>query len=237
MRSDVEVRLGPGDRERLEAVLADRNSAQKHVWRAQLLYSTYLGGSGGDGAVGVAVDGPGNAYVTGSTTSTDFPTVNAVQLVFGGGTDAFVTKLNRTGRQLLYSTYLGGSGNDIGRGGVAVDGPGNAHVTGNTTSTDFPTVNAVQPVSGGGSDAFVTKLNRTGSRLLYSTYLGGSGGDLGFGVAVDGSGNAYVTGDTLSTNFPTVNAVQPVFGGVQDAFVTKLNRTGSQLLYSTYRIR
>ena len=129
-------------------------------------------------ACGIAVDDPGNAYVTGGTNSTDFPTVNAVQPAFGGGGDAFVAKLDRNGSQLLYSTYLGGS--EVRQGfGIAVDDPGNAYVTGGTDSPDFPTVNAVQPAFGGGADAFVAKLNRNGSRLLYSTYLGGSGDDAG----------------------------------------------------------
>jgi hypothetical protein len=204
-----------------------------------LVYSTYLGGSGGDFGDGIAVDDRGNAYVTGDTTSTDFPTVNAVQPTLGGGSDAFldafVAKLTPQGSQLLYSTYLGGSGFDRGDG-IAVDDRGNAYVAGNTTSTDFPTVNAVQPTFGGGNlDAFVAKLTPHGSQLLYSTYLGGSGDEFGNGIAVDDRGNAYVTGQTASTDFPTVNAVQPTFrGGNFDAFVTKLTRNGSQLLYSTY---
>ena len=136
-----------------------------------------------------------------------------------------MAKLNRDGDRLLYSTYLGGSGEDSAFGGIAVDNPGNAYVTGYTLSTDFPTVGAVQPASGGGQDAFVAKLNRDGDRLLYSTYLGGSGVDFGRGIAVDKPGNAYVTGGTFSTDFPTVGAVQPASGGGQDAFVAKL---GSQ---------
>jgi hypothetical protein len=200
-----------------------------------LVYSTYLGGSGGDEGRGIAVDNRGNAYVTGRTQSTNFPTVNAVQPAFGGGdNDAFVAKLSRNGSQLLYSTYLGGSEGDFGTG-IAADNRGNAYVTGFTESTDFPTVNAVQPALGVSPDAFVAKLNRNGSQLLYSTYLGGSGAEVGSGIAADGPGNAYVTGLTESTDFPTVNAVQPALGGgFFDAFVAKLTRNGSQLLYSTY---
>jgi Beta-propeller repeat len=122
---------------------------------------------------------------------------------------------------LVYSTYLGGSGGDEGRG-IAVDNRGNAYVTGSTDSTNFPTVNAVQPALGGNSDAFVAKLTGNGSQLLYSTYLGGTAGDIGLGIAVDDRGNAYVAGLTRSTNFPTVNAAQPAFGGDSDAFVAKL---------------
>ena len=200
-----------------------------------LVYSTYLGGSGGDSGFGIAVDGSGNAYVTGDTESTNFPTANALQPTFGGGQiDAFVTKINPSGSALGYSTYLGGSGADDGFG-IAVDGLGNAYVTGTTESTNFPTANALQPTSGGSYDAFVTKINASGSALVYSTYLGGSGGDSGFGIAVDGSGNAYVTGDTESTNFPTANALQPTFdGGLGDAFVTEIDASGSALVYSTY---
>jgi Beta-propeller repeat len=125
---------------------------------------------------------------------------------------------------LVYSTYLGGNAGDVGDqgNGIAVDNRGNAYVTGFTGSTDFPTVNAVQPAFGGGADAFMAKLTRSGSQLLYSTYLGGSGFELGSGIAVDNRGNAYVTGQTNSTDFPTVNAVQPAFGGGADAFVAKL---------------
>src|SRR5439155_1551224 len=126
--------------------------------------------------------------------------------------DAFVAQLNPTGSALVYSTYLGGSSGDEGNG-IAVDPAGNAYVTGRTDSPNFPTVNPLQPASGGGSDAFVAKLNPTGSALAYSTYLGGSGGDIGFGIAADTAGNAYVTGYTTSTNFPTAHPLQPAPGG------------------------
>jgi hypothetical protein len=205
-----------------------------------LFYSTYLGGSGDDFGYGIAVDAVGNAYVTGTTTSTNFPTTaGAFQTASGGRADAFVTKLNPTGSApLVYSTYLGGSGDDGGRGGIAVDALGNAYVTGFTNSTNFPTtVGAFQTTYGGGfGDAFVTKLNPTGAALVYSTYLGGSDDDEGLGIAVDALGNAYVTGVTFSTNFPTTaGAFQTASGGSVDAFVTKLNPTGSApLVYSTY---
>jgi len=204
-----------------------------------LSYSTYLGGSGGDEGWGIAVDTLGNAYVTGSTSSTNFPTnLGSFQTAFGGGyADAFVTKLNATGSALVYSTYLGGSGSEGGGFGIAVDSLGNAYVTGGTASTDFPvTPGAFQTALAGGSDAFVTKLDATGSALLYSTYLGGSGGEGGmFRIAVDSLGNAYVAGHTASTDFPvTVGAFQTAFVGNVAAFVTKLNATGSALFYSTY---
>jgi hypothetical protein len=209
-----------------------------------LVYSTYLGGSTFDQGTGIAVDAAGNAYVTGGTNSSNFPTTaGAFQTTFAGGfVDAFVMKLNPTGTALVYSTYLGGSGSLESSGseavnGIAVDAAGNAYVTGGTNSSNFPTTAGAFQTTGGGisSDAFVTKLNPTGSALVYSTYLGGSRGDSGFGIAVDAAGNAYVTGDTDSTNFPTtVGAFQPGFAAGGDAFVTKLNPTGSALVYSTY---
>jgi hypothetical protein len=199
-----------------------------------LVYSTYLGGSGDESGNGIAADSSGNAYVTGSTNSTDFPTMNPLQPTNGGGGDSFVAKLNPSGSALIYSTYLGGSAADYGNA-IAVDGSGNAYVTGQTSSTNFPTTaGAFQTTCGGFNDAFVTMLTSTGSTLAFSTYLGGSGTDIGQGVAVDGSGNAYVTGWTDSTDFPTMNPLQPIFGGNQDAFVTKVNPTGSALVYSTY---
>jgi len=198
-----------------------------------LVYSTYLGGSGNDRGAGIAVDSSGNAYVTGVTGSTNFPTLNPFQATSGGGDDAFVTNLTPTGNAPVYSTYLGGSGNEI-AAGIAVDPSGNAYFTGPTDSTNFPTLNPFQATSGGGKDVFVTKLNAAGSGLVYSTYLGGSGDDLGTSVIVDSSGNAYVTGFTGSTNFPTLNPFQPTSGGGNDAFVSKLNPTGNALVYSTY---
>ncbi len=210
-----------------------------------LIYSTYLGGSGGSTGYGIAVDDAGNAYVTGSTTSADFPiTPGAFQIVCNGGDgcltygDAFITKINPTGSAMVYSTYLGGSLGEYGSV-VAVDSSGDAYVTGNTNSTDFPTANPLQPTfGGGGSDAFVAELNPSGAALVYSTYLGGSGSDAGTGVAVDRSGEAYVTGGTSSTDFPvTSGAFQTTCGNpgsCESAFVTKFNSTGSALVYSTY---
>jgi hypothetical protein len=198
-----------------------------------LVYSTYLGGGDFEMALGIAVDASGNAYVTGATLSTDFPTANALQGAKAGGIDTFVAKLDAAGSAVIYSSYVGGSGDEYARD-IAVDGSGNAYVTGWTLSTNFPTGNALQAASGGSFDAFVTKLDATGAALAYSTYLGGSDTDQGLGIAVDTSGNAYVAGQTNSTNFPTANPLQAVNAGASDAFVAKLNAAGSALVYSTY---
>jgi photosystem II stability/assembly factor-like uncharacterized protein len=206
---------------------------------ASLVYSTYLGGSAftGDGGYGIAVDAAGNAYVTGHTTSTNFPTVSSFQANLKGAANAFVTKFAADGASLVYSTYLGGNSNlywlDSGFG-IAVDAAGNAYVTGTTSATNFPTANPFQPSLKGIWNAFVTKLAADGASLVYSTYLGGSNSDAGSGIAVDAAGNAYVTGYTQSTNFPTANPFQPNLKGGPDAFVTKLAADGASLVYSTY---
>ena len=208
-----------------------------------LAYSTYLGGSAEDEGGGIAVDTSGNAYVTGETHSSNFPTTSgAFNTTLKGGEDVFITKLNAAGSAVLYSTYLGGNGGEIGRG-IAVDAAGNAYVSGITSSADFPvTPGAFQTTYGGNEDAFVSKLNAAGSVLIYSTYLGGSAPDGDFdggggNIAIDAAGNAYVTGETISPNFPTTSGAfqpRPGPGAVQDAFVSKLNATGSALVYSTY---
>jgi uncharacterized protein (TIGR03437 family) len=199
-----------------------------------LVYSTYLGGSNSDYGNGIAVDAAGNAYVTGQTYSTNFPTANPLQATNALRGDVFVAKLSANGSALVYSTYLGGSGTDYGYG-IAVDSAGNAYVTGLTTSTNFPTANSFQASNAGGTDVFVAKLNAAGSALVYSTYLGGSSSDFGYGIAVDAAGNAYVTGQTYSTNFPTANPLQATNAGNGDeVFVAKVNPAGSALVYSTY---
>jgi hypothetical protein len=186
-----------------------------------LVYSTYLGGSYNEEGLAIAVDGSGNAYVTGWTTSTDFPKVNAKYPNLWGPRDAFVFKLSDDGQTVRYSTYLGGSSEDIGWG-IAVDGSGNAYVTGDTLSTDFPKVNAKYPNLLGPSDAFVFKLSGDGQIVRYSTYLGGSSEDRSLGIAVDGSGNAYATGWTTSIDFPKPNALYPDLWGPRDAFIFKI---------------
>ncbi|SDY49856.1 SBBP repeat-containing protein [Thermoactinomyces sp. DSM 45892] len=201
-----------------------------------LVYSSFLGGAASDDGRGVALDGSGNAYVTGNTQSANFPvTPGAFQTAFGGVRDAFITKVNSSGSALVYSSYLGGTVEDDGWG-IEVDGSGNAYVTGLTQSANFPvTPGAFQTVFGGVQDAFITKLDSSGSTLVYSSYLGGAGNDDGGGIALDGSGNAYVIGSTQSANFPvTPGAFQTVFGGVQDAFITKLDPSGSSLVFSSY---
>jgi hypothetical protein len=200
-----------------------------------LAYSTYLGGSSDDDSWAIAVAASGNAYLTGNTSSTDFPTESPIQGTNAGSSDAFVTKINATGSALAYSTYLGGSDWDCSYG-IAVDTSGNAYLTGESRSTDFPTESPIQGTHAGGLyDAFITKINATGSALVYSTYLGGaSSGEHGRGIAVDTPGNAYLTGMTISTEFPTESPIQGTHGGGWDAFITKINATGSALVYSTY---
>jgi hypothetical protein len=201
----------------------------------QLIYSTYLGGAGDDGATSLAVDSVGNVYVTGVTTSANFRTTNPLQAHHGGGLfDAFVAKLNPAGSQLVYSTYLGGSGEDRAFR-IAVDRAGNAYVTGDTDSLNFPVASPLQRNKSGGVDAFISKINPSGAALIYSTYLGGSSIEGGTAITVDATGNAYVTGFTASPNFPVVAPLQQNFaGGSFDGFVAKINAAGSVLDYSTY---
>ena len=178
------------------------------------------------------MDSLGAAYVVGNTTSPDFPSVNPLP-VTGGGYDAFVAKLAPDGTRLIYSTHLGGSGGEEGFG-MAIDGSGAAYVTGNTSSGDFPTMNALQPQTSVDRDAFVVKIAPEGGAMIYGTFLGGHGWDRGYDVAVDTAGAAHVTGFTESADFPTMNALQPALGGPRDAFVSKLSPDGAALVYSTY---
>jgi hypothetical protein len=198
-----------------------------------LSYSSYLGGSGNDNAVAVAVDAAGNSYLTGDTVSPDFPLSEPAQSQPAGQKDVFVTKVNAAGTAWLYSTYLGGGGNDSGRA-IAVDSSGNAYVAGLTGSLDFPVVNPYQAALAGLQNAFVAKLNQTGSGLIYSTYLGGSSIDQANGIAVDSSGAVFVAGDTVSSNFPTRNPLQASLAGGKDGFVTKIDPSGASLAYSTF---
>jgi hypothetical protein len=226
-KNPIQSSLGGGD----DAFVAKLNPQGDDI-----IYSTYLGGIGGEFGTGIAIDDRGQAYVTGTTTSANFPTtIEAFQSTFQGGQDAYVAKLSRDGKSLIYSTYLGGLDDDQ-SDGIALDRDGHAYVAGITRSPNFPTQNAFQNSLAFGDDAFVTKFDQDGDRLIYSTYLGGNAEDAADAIAVDKWGHAYVTGQTLSTNFPVKHAFQQKYaGGIgSDAFVTKLDRDGDRLIYSTY---
>ena len=202
---------------------------------SQLIYSTYLGGSSNDGATAVATDSTGNLYITGVTSSPNFPVERPLRQTYGGGLfDGFVTKINPTGSRLVYSTFLGGAGEDRAFR-IAVDAAGNSYLTGDTDSTDFPIQNAVQPIKSIGLDAFVTKINSSGTNIIYSTYLGGNKTDGATALVVDNAGRVHVAGFTNSANFPSIDPIQPGFGGGSfDGFIARLNASGAALDYSTY---
>jgi hypothetical protein len=199
-----------------------------------LTYSTYLGGSSGDLVTGIALDGSNNAYVTGITISTDFPkTTGAFQTSQAGGDDGFVSAIKADGSALIYSTFLGGSGTDDALG-IAVDSAGEAYVTGNTDSSNFPTADAAQATLKGATDVFITKLKADGSGLLFSTYFGGTLDESGTGIALDSFNDVYVTGRTSSSDFPASGTpFQGSLNGTSDAFVTELSNTGF-VVYSSY---
>jgi len=204
-----------------------------------LIYSAYLGGSGADIGKDLVVDAAGNVYLSGGTRSSNFPvTPGAFQTTLRGASDAFVAKLNPAGDQLLYSTYLGGTREEgFEGGGLALDAAGQAYVTGVTDSLDFPTSRSTfqRSFGGGSSDAFVSKLNADGTRLVYSTYLGGFDLDQGQGIAVDSAGRAYVTGRTRSPNLVIHNAYQSFRRStLDDAFLTKFSALGDLVTYSTF---
>jgi len=200
-----------------------------------LTYGTYLGGNGSDWSWDIAVDAGGGAYITGGTGSSNFPRANPYDASLDGDADIFVSKLNFQGNNLIYSTYLGGNSEESeGAYGIAVDGSGNAYITGWTLSNDFPIVSPFQYSNAGGYDLFVTKLNSLATALVYSTFIGGSGNEWGWDIAVDDDGCAYVTGGTESHNFPTVNPFDATLDGDADAFVAKLKNSGNGLIYSTY---
>jgi Beta-propeller repeat len=211
--------------------------AKLNIGGSALVYSTYLGGNGVDSGNAIALDAAGDAFVVGSTTSTNFPTASPLQSSLGGSQDAFVAKLTLNGSTLTlaYSTYLGGNAAEYGNG-IAVDSAGDAFVVGSTASTNFPTASALQGALGGPEDAFVAKLTLNGSTLTlaYSTYLGGSAADYGNGIAVDSANEAFVTGYTSSTDFPTASPIQSTNAGKQDVFVARYSAAGTTLLYSTY---
>ena len=195
-------------------------------------YATYMGGTGLGAVTGVAVDSAGYLYAAGWTEALDFPIVLAEQANNAGSNDVFVVKLTPTGNALVYATYIGGKSDDR-AAAIAVDSGGQVYVTGSTASLNFPLASPVRSTRGGAKTAFALKLNAVGNTLLYSTYLGGTNFDMGTAIAVDSSGNAYIAGDTQSTNFPVVGGVQAVIGGGFDAFITKLNSTGAYV-FSTF---
>lgn len=236
IKKNQEVAVRVGDYDRSKPLIVD----------PVVTFSTFLGGTQSDTAKAVAVDSTGNVYVVGGTFSTDFPTSNPIQATMHGTNgDAFVTKINAAGTAILYSTYLGGNFTQQANG-VAVDSAGNAYVVGQTASNDFPITQGAFDTScdscgaSAGGVAFISKLDSTGSRLLYSTYLGGTGGsatgDRGDAIAVDASGFAYVTGGSYSPDFPTTpGAFQRArIGDLEQVFVTVLDTGGSALNYSTY---
>ena len=198
-----------------------------------IVYSTYLGGQSSPSENRIAVDWVGAAYVAGSTDSRAFPTQGEIQSTLHGKTDLFITKLSSAGNTVVYSTYLGGSQHQFVRG-IAVDAAGAVYLTGGTDSPDFPTKGGLRTTLGGKLDAIAVKLSPSGGALEYSTYLGGKDREIGLSIAVDFRGAAYVTGTTESTDFPTRNALQPNYGRMVDGFVTKINPTGTGLVYSTY---
>jgi hypothetical protein len=235
----VGIRLGPYD------------SSRPLVIDPVLTYSSRLGGSNDQLPSGIAVDSGGNVYVTGTTESFDFPVVNQA----GGGCQGtcstsfdvvYITKINAAGNALVYSSRIGGSTFDQGFG-VAVDSSGNAYLAGLTESADFPRLNQIAGAcvgacgTAGSEDVFVTKINAVGNALVYSSVLGGSNNDAGFAIAVDPSGNAYLTGLTDSPDFPRVNPIPGACLGTcgsgsfpQDAFVAEVNAAGTALVYSSH---
>jgi hypothetical protein len=225
--NEIEFEIGPYDTQ--EPLVID----------PVLSYSSYLGGSNFDALLNVTVDREGFAYATGFTCSVDFPTMNPLQSqnlagTFGGCT-AFVSKFNQSGSELVYSTYLGGTGGFETGLSIAVDQNFNAYLTGVTLSPDFPLQNPFQAQNSGGAEAYVAELNPSGTGLVYSSFLGGSGDDIGLDIAIDGEGAAYVTGDTSSPNFPVRHPLQATFnGGQSDAFVAKIEPRGTAIAFATY---
>jgi hypothetical protein len=242
----VAYQLGPrGEREPVEArfrLLAeggvgfdvgDYDRERALVIDPAVTYSTYFGGSGFEEGRAVAVDAQGSVFLAGSTSLGLFPIVDALQPAYGGGSsDAFVCKLSPDGSGIVYATFIGGGDADV-ASGIAVDAVGGVYVAGYTLSSDFPLVAPLQATPGGASDAFLLKINPSGSALVYSTYLGGSSDDYAQGVAVTATGSARLVGTTHSSNFPTSAAFQSSFAGDSDAFVTAVNVGGSALTFST----
>jgi len=197
-----------------------------------LYFSTFLGGSADDAGQGIAADDNGAAYVTGWTASSDFPVKNAFDTAANGEKDCFIVRFSPGGNALIFSTYLGGAGNDQGRA-IALDSGRSVFVTGSTASVNFPVKGALCENLRGGRDVFVTKVHSTGQMLSFSTYLGGSGDDVGYDIEVDGAKAVYVAGGTASQNFrPTSSSGDKAFGGIEDGFIVKLDMTGRQAISS-----
>jgi hypothetical protein len=206
--------------------VADAFAAKFSADGGTLEYCTFLGGADVDLGRGIGIDDSGFICVTGATVSLDFPIKNAFIPTYSGNTDAFVTRLTPAGDDMVYSTYLGGSGGDAGKG-ISVNGEGCAFVVGMTQSTDFPLRNAYDSTRNGSLEVFVTKITPDGDALAYSTFVGGSGGDVATHVALDSSGCAYVTGYTPSEDFPLVLSYDSTFSGVNDVFLFKLSSPGA----------
>jgi hypothetical protein len=236
-RIPVQVGYVLADDNTVGFALGTYDSSHELVIDPTLSYSTFLGGSGGEEGFAIAVDSQGNAYVTGATGLGDFPLVNPIYPRPTDGGGAFVTKINQDASAIIYSSVIGGESSDVGFG-IAVDGTGSAYVTGETWSFNFPVVNAYQPEHAGyptrQPDVFLFKVNPSGTALVYSTFLGGISDDVGRDIAVDSQGSAYLTGYTLSFEFPTANAFQPTLRGIQDGFVTKFTPDGQALAFSTF---
>ena len=233
-RRDVTAEFVVGPDARVRFAVGPHDATRALVIDPGITWSTLLGGSGNDMANAMALDSTGACYVTGWTSSTNFPVTSGYQNSYAGGSvDEQVTKLNAAGTAVIYTTYLGGSGNED-NPAIAVDGSGYAYVVSGTNSTDFPVVSALQSTKAGGFDGFVTKLGTSGSTLAYSTYLGGGSNDYAFGVAVDGNGAAYVVGGTASTDFPTQSPLQASKAASNDMFVAKVAASGASLTYSTF---
>lgn len=202
-----------------------------------LLFSTFLGGTGTDEIVDVTLDDKGNIYLTGSTNSSNFPTRNPFQAIFAGGPyDGFLTTFNDAGSILIYSTYLGGEDSDVSTG-VALDTTGHIYLTGNTFSHEFPTQNPYQANLKGDEDAFITKFSPSASSLIFSTYFGGSDYDATYKIITDNEGNAYVSGTAYSLDLPLVNPIQGRAGNSvlnPDIFISEISADGQMLVFSTY---
>ncbi len=219
--------------------VSDGFAAEVNATGTALIYSYTLGGSKDDEVENLFLDAGGNAYIAGETSSTDFPvTTGAYQTALGGGMDGFITKLNPAGTAAIFSTFVGGSGDDTVED-VATDAAGSIYATGQTTGGFPTTAGAYRTTTFGGVDIYVIKLDSAGAKVVYSTYIGGTNTDHPDALAIDSSGNVILTGDTASTDFPvTPDAFQKTFGGGAtgegDAFILKLNSTGTALMYSSY---